>query len=453
MKPLIAGSILMFLGVAAAAPVQAKEDWWFDVEVILFERETALSQLDEQFEFASDVGPVQADWDLISAYFHPDISWVKQGLTTCGTEPSPLWMKQPSVEQIIQQHSVWLAQQPESLLNEPEASSLSDDRFETAGSAETFGQTTNRPGSSSYSDLAGSVVSDRDIAGYWLSFFGPDNLAPVRIPEFRYCEPDVAWLSWSENGWHRYTVDNQLPYPSSIPIVLDGQQVTDATGPRILPSADQALEKMSQQIRWAKGITRMLHVVWRQPVEYGEKNAHSVRLFAGKNYQGQFDIDGRALTLDSDFTDDSGTESESLHNTTQPHFFERLNHRLEQARPVSFEDMMAGVNDPDSIEQLQELDVVLPSDSPIWQLDGNLKVFLKNINRVPYLHIDSELYFRQPVPMEPQPEGRLTPEYRLVSVPFKQIRRVVSNQLHYFDHPLFGMVVQIRRFKNPASFD
>jgi hypothetical protein len=95
---------------------------------------------------------------------------------------------------------------------------------------------------------------------------------------------------------------------------------------------------------------------------------------------------------------------------------------------------------------------------------------------VPYLHIDSELLYRQPVSeryfaVEPSilnaddsvnaaiAESDLvnnnsdtlayTP-MRLVAVPLKEQRRVISTQLHYFDHPLFGFVVQIRRYNRPA---
>jgi hypothetical protein len=32
------------------------------------------------------------------------------------------------------------------------------------------------------------------------------------------------------------------------------------------------------------------------------------------------------------------------------------------------------------------------------------------------------------------------------TVSFKQNRRVISGEIHYFDHPNIGMIVQIRRF-------
>jgi hypothetical protein len=91
-----------------------------------------------------------------------------------------------------------------------------------------------------------------------------------------------------------------------------------------------------------------------------------------------------------------------------------------------------------------------------------MKVFLKYINRVPYLHIDSDMFYRQPVPETylGSDENELSLDesttahnvtYRLASVPLAEQRRVISTQLHYFDHPLFGFVVQIRRYKRPED--
>ena len=68
------------------------------------------------------------------------------------------------------------------------------------------------------------------------------------------------------------------------------------------------------------------------------------------------------------------------------------------------------------------------------------------------IHIDSKLFYRQPIPVDANASADTQPEYELVAVPFHQMRRVISKQLHYFDHPLFGMVVKIRRFKTPEGF-
>ena len=44
-----------------------------------------------------------------------------------------------------------------------------------------------------------------------------------------------------------------------------------------------------------------------------------------------------------------------------------------------------------------------------------------------------------------QPEQEL----ELKPIRFQQNRRVISGEIHYFDHPYMGMIVQIRRHKRP----
>jgi len=38
----------------------------------------------------------------------------------------------------------------------------------------------------------------------------------------------------------------------------------------------------------------------------------------------------------------------------------------------------------------------------VWELDGVFKVYLQYIGRVPYLHVDSRVNFRQPILMNEQ---------------------------------------------------
>ena len=88
------------------------------------------------------------------------------------------------------------------------------------------------------------------------------------------------------------------------------------------------------------------------------------------------------------------------------------------------------------------------------------------------MHIDSNLDFRQPIfdPKKTQPiayssnarseqgaivanqqqPSSLQPNY-LQSAQFNQLRRVISKQVHYFDHPLFGMIVRINRYRWPEE--
>jgi hypothetical protein len=90
---------------------------------------------------------------------------------------------------------------------------------------------------------------------------------------------------------------------------------------------------------------------------------------------------------------------------------------------------------------------IIPPAQP-WSIDGLFKVHLDH-----YLYIDSEINIIEPS------SGSLTLTTSQKSknkrhneptppniISFKQNRRVITGEIHYFDHPHIGMVVQIRRF-------
>ncbi|MFC4699525.1 CsiV family protein [Glaciecola siphonariae] len=74
-----------------------------------------------------------------------------------------------------------------------------------------------------------------------------------------------------------------------------------------------------------------------------------------------------------------------------------------------------------------------------WELDGLFKVYLDYVNRVPYLHIDSEFMHKR---IQLDIDGSAS----LQSYPSKQRRRIISKQIHYFDHPAFGIIVRLNRY-------
>ena len=94
-----------------------------------------------------------------------------------------------------------------------------------------------------------------------------------------------------------------------------------------------------------------------------------------------------------------------------------------------------------------DLAAVITAPLQSWFLDGLFKVHLEH-----YLYINSEfnildLANKSSVKNTPQVslnKNNNTDQNKIVS--FKQNRRVITGEIHYFDHPKIGMVVQIRRF-------
>lgn len=711
---------LALFSVLASHNANANDDWWFDVEVIAFKRNLALTELEEQFTLAESLLVNQADVDVISNAIYPDVSWLKQGLATCGVDSNapPDFPEEYRIH-IPDSDVDFLSLPP---LPEPEAldntTALSSDSFvEAASDDSSFGEsenvsdyaatnnaeydesevlastesTTEQNGSieqisdidqnrsietssdafstepsqdellvqqstdfeltdtQSTNDMGEFVEfavnengandaneastaseeteaelepeveetpppSDETIASYWLSFFGlafeqvffepvssvvssdeattntptpneallekealPEDAVSAltteeakagisknaveytnryTVPAFSYCEQPKPWLNiaYTNNGavWQKDTVDNSLPIPKQLPIIIEGFDFRRAASPHLLSSDQHALTSISRQIRSSRELERMFHVAWRQPVLFGKDNAFNVHLYGGKNYASEFDIDGFMRPAESEIKSEPEKNipannlnaldelTQSLHgqssdsasisdsdsanqvtysnsvdgysvdsdeanegNNTQnnndaasnyqvaqnePDFFAKLDSRITNPKAIPFSDINP-LEKRSSDEEAINADALGGRVPPIWEIDGSMKVFLKYINRVPYLHIDSELFYRQRVPSEyftnstfgdaaisnadnssqdapvPVSEAVLAAteasaedsastqavEYKLASIPLAEQRRVISTQLHYFDHPLFGFIVQIRRYHRPAD--
>lgn len=96
---------------------------------------------------------------------------------------------------------------------------------------------------------------------------------------------------------------------------------------------------------------------------------------------------------------------------------------------------------------IDEQQQAIPPLQP-WSIDGLFKVHLDH-----YLYIDTEFNIIEPTTASPMlsTKQKLANKEKAASdqnkvISFKQDRRVITGEIHYFDHPHIGMVVQIRRF-------
>ena len=571
--PLVASISAIFLTTISTA-ANANDNWWFDVEVIAFKRNVALTELEEQFSLADNLSAPRAQADIISDIISPDISYLKQGLAVCGADTSVKWPSNGLLS--VPTKDVDFLSLPKGIsaqYSDMPSSSYSEEAG--YGYNERSGLTANEPPStpdvasqaqgetingdeygatysstdSNYSDSLGypyeEVITDdatpapdaATIASYWTSFFGVKDTSPITVPAIKYCEEAKPWLnaevttalnvvapsnvelnsgvSTSESKsrssalqpvivWKVNQPDNRLPAPASLPIIIEGHDWPAASKAHLLTSNQQALSSISRQIRSNRELERLFHATWRQPVMFGKNKAFNVRLYGGQNYAQQFDMNGdmreqklanssdnepnnsatefgydsTAALSDYDSNYTSGTDKNSLSDVSTAFeadkiaaqdtdqfiavsdIFADLNRRLSNPQAIEYGAFKA-LDTPMIVEQGEDDAIDASLRTPIWEIDGTIKVFLKYINRVPYLHVDSEMFYRQPVPLSyfsseddstgnaAKPRQATSTEYKLVSVPLAEQRRVISTQLHYFDHPLFGFVVQIRRYNRP----
>jgi len=105
-------------------------------------------------------------------------------------------------------------------------------------------------------------------------------------------------------------------------------------------------------------------------------------------------------------------------------------------------DINTPVRSPLYEELTQDKSISIETPLQPWSLDGLFKVHLDH-----YLYINSELNLVEKSTLSSTTKNKAdvtTPTQQIIS--FKQDRRVISGEIHYFDHPHIGMIVQIRRF-------
>lgn len=199
---------------------------------------------------------------------------------------------------------------------------------------------------------------------------------------------------------------------------------------KLLPEDKLQLSAQREKLQAHASFTPVLHLAWRMPVEEG-RSAKPLYLFAGKNL-----AEKNALQ----------THSPVLNEVTSD---------LPETDPALSETTLTPTTLP---TQLAEQ----------WEIDGNVKIYLNH-----YLFIDSQLVIRQQATQlvkevkteandkfeiinsendvqvinqsEQKEQTKVVQETVIKEVLFNQNRRLRSEEIHYFDHPLMGMIVQIRK--------
>lgn len=224
-------------------------------------------------------------------------------------------------------------------------------------------------------------------------------------------------------------------WPNSLPAInfnkagsLTNASYLDSKGVTVLPYSEYGLTGEVQKLNQHAGFEVLLHTAWRQ----GDGNRHvapTFRIQAGQDYSTRFNTDGSMLTAD-----DSGKE------------------------------VLTGITE-ESIAK------------PLYELDGKFQIYVEH-----YLYADVEMDLKAPsvrsvTLVESQPEPAILDQEQteiieplpldtnnVVEVGFmedvsptvvteeflkhyriKQKRRMRSTETHYLDHPLMGVIIQVRR--------
>ncbi|MEZ9565652.1 peptidoglycan binding protein CsiV [Vibrio artabrorum] len=186
-------------------------------------------------------------------------------------------------------------------------------------------------------------------------------------------------------------------------------------GVKMLPYSEYKLTPQKDKLRQHAGFEVLFHKAWRQG-DQGKSSAPIFHIQAGKDFSKDFNPDGSQKGASAK-TEVDGFKEETI-------------------------------------------------DKPLYELDGKLQIYVQH-----YLYAETTLDLKAPsvrevTLKEPQIEldspvsgaesnvqvGNLTEisptvevEEFLKSYRMNQKRRMRSTETHYLDHPLFGMVIQVRR--------
>ena len=223
----------------------------------------------------------------------------------------------------------------------------------------------------------------------------------------------------------------------TLPVHYDGYVMERSESAHMLPRKQLQLTSLYNDIKWDEAYTPLLHTIWRQPVAIGQENAFAVPLLAGKNLttdQSSSIPDIEPLPIFDDTNNMLALEQARL----VPSIVQKLDQLTpDNGTPSATTDLPLY---PDQVIQVQD-QAIIDTES-VFELEGLMTIFIKYINRVPYLHIDSHALFHT--------SHKENDQVVIKPHTFKQRRRIISNQIHYFDHPYFGIIVTLTRHKRPA---
>jgi len=278
----------------------------------------------------------------------------------------------------------------------------------------------------------------------------------------------------------------------ALPSWLNASGAHSSDSPYLIANESLLLKDISQRLRWSKEFKPLLHFGWRQ-VGITQKKSIPLKLFAGEHLEYKYqqalsdyhleieeekaieknlleqltkaqnksheNIVDENLLQANEFGDNTSKEpvdnNLKIKTEQKQHVLNQLISRIEyiNSNPIgkgtvsnivsnideqNLEKLISNNDDEIIIEDLP-LDISNPPKEPLqpWLLDGFFKVHL---DRYLFITTDFNVFSQDQV----QKANDKKSEIKLIN--FSQNRRVISGEIHYFDHPYIGMIVQIRRF-------
>ncbi|WP_440875441.1 CsiV family protein [Thalassotalea sp. PLHSN55] len=349
------------------------------------------------------------------------------------------------------------------------------------------GQLTTEPYISTLTPEQVALVEQAEQAFADIQFFEKNNLISqgltankrqplCRLPEQMFTELAKQDKNFDYDG---FTLD-------AMPTTVNNVENPYSKRPYLLSSGSLQLHDIVKQLRLSRNFRPMLHMGWRHAPK-DKKYAEAYKIYAGENLQGHYqkasDKHQRALALASENAvkplqlsdlseqvssysnqDHQALSIESSQSLSQNELAQReieqainakIANLVQQAPSINenqFDEITDALDNPEKLlnflPKTQETEAIKPPLAPLqpWYIDGLFRVHLNH-----YLYITADFSVMNHT-LAQQATHALSSDQPLELKPirFQQNKRVISGEIHYFDHPYMGMIVQIRKHKRPS---
>jgi len=253
-----------------------------------------------------------------------------------------------------------------------------------------------------------------------------DRWYQVEVLVFSHLNADLSAEQWPANDGIRVSVDGAIPAPNTITTPLMGGTAAPSAQELLrlaaVPAAHYKLLDTFKTLSRSRNYRPLLHTAWRQPVGTG-KNNFKVRLAGGKDYASRYGANGKLLTTGDEPTPAGLWELDGFVRLSAAKFLHAEMEMLFRRASISTTGISTtGVTEPGvaaAATAVAGSEVTTAANNLNWQTGDSSE----------------------------------TAEDMLQFFKFSQSRRVKSNEIHYFDHPLFGVIIQLRPLEPERESD
>jgi hypothetical protein len=473
------------------------ENTWFEIEVILFSQIDDKSRLQEAFPESSELPKQNTVLDLLGPYLASDISTLKNRLPSCegfiNIPPSPFIAQSFTIQYPTFEEQVARAKANNfNLFDNSQFNQFSSNNLTSLleKSVESQNVYSSIPASNSnynnYQVSENDTIIDTDLAQAIESSYQHNQpLTQVSIPQ-KLCKiPEEFFVEYKKENPNFYY---NGAAPSHIPELISGEEDLTTDHPYLINEESLQLQDIFKQLKRSRNFKPLLHMGWRQRTQ-GPKKAIPLKLYAGENLiqpynkalgnykratsnalaiqqnNQLFSGQGAYPAANENFATSTVTELNINNEAQQEAVQQQIANILKQANSAQpdIKDVLAQLSSaPNDLvnpvtnsfvtgDELSSKQQLIEPQKPAqdWTIEGFLKVEVEH-----FLHITADFNVINMSLAEQATNELVTKQpVKLKSIRFEQNKRVRSKEIHYFDHPYMGMIVQIRRHDQVAPVE